>query len=431
MHASAPFGLYVSGTSRGEAASEVSIRPALWSGRDGSRTARRSDFRLRETDHAETADPPLPVLRWQSPLHAERGASRREELSALRDAGRAPRVARETVRSDADPPDEARWPGRDEDRDGRYEGARGEEGREGEEGLAEDRAALEAVAPILPDGGATFAALPAFRGLVRLHHDERGIRELVPPGFADQEEREVVAPGLELEERDLAGREHLVQGLHEVPCIFEPNDPLLVAEPQLRLPQVQFLVEPADIFHLDGEVEGTEAAVDLCEDRRGLKRFRDAEPEPVDQDSGNRAVWRRLVLEDERRLAARIHGDAFRENGFRRRDGEAEVDEARVGLVHGRFGVARLRPRGRGGLQLPHLRLRVPLPGLRFRRRGLFLLLQFLGRFVRLARLRLFFLPEPEGHPAARTRVARNKSLVVKTARRIMGPSTPLSTTDV
>src|SRR5438309_6196881 len=55
---------------------------------------------------------------------------------------------------------------------------------------------------------------------------------------------------------------------------------------------------------------------------------------------------------------------------------------------------------------------------LRFRRRGLFLLLQFLGRFVRLARLRLFFLPEPEGHPAARTRVARNKSLVVKTARR-------------
>src|SRR5438552_15977583 len=116
MHASAPFGLYVSGTSRGEAASEVSIRPALWSGRDGSRTARRSDLRLRETDHAETADPPLPVLRWQSTLHAERVASRREELSALRDADRAPRVARETVRPNADPPDDARLPGRGYDR---------------------------------------------------------------------------------------------------------------------------------------------------------------------------------------------------------------------------------------------------------------------------------------------------------------------------
>src|SRR2546428_928771 len=348
MHASAPFGLYVSGTSRGEAASEVSIRPALWSGRDGSEPAGRSDFRLGEAQQAEAADPRLPLLRWKNPLHAERGASRRKELPALRDAGRAPRVARETVRSDADPPDEARWPGRDEDRDGRYEGARGEEGREGEEGLAEDRAALEAVAPILPDGGATFAALPAFRGLVRLHHDERGIRELVPPGFADQEEREIVAPGLELEERDLAGREHLVHALHEIPCIFEPNDPLLVAEPQLRLPQVQFLVEPAHVLHLDGEVEGTEAAVDLREDRRGLKRFGDAEAEPIDQDSGDRAVWRRLVLGDERNLSARIRGDAFREHGFRRRDGGAEVDEGRVGFDHERFGVGRVRPLGRG-----------------------------------------------------------------------------------
>src|SRR2546426_11204352 len=138
MHASAPFGLYVSGTSRGEAASEVSIRPALWSGRDGSRTARRSDFRLRETDHAETADPPLPVLRWQSPLHAERGASRREELSALRDARRTSRVAGEAVRPDADPAHETRRPGLDEDRDAGDQGRSREEGRERrEEGLAE------------------------------------------------------------------------------------------------------------------------------------------------------------------------------------------------------------------------------------------------------------------------------------------------------
>src|SRR5437870_12796052 len=105
MHASAPFGLYVSGTSRGEATSEVSIRPALWSGRVDSRTARRSDFRLRETDHAETADPLLPVLRWQSPLHAERGVSRREELSALRVAGRALRGARDNILPNDDPPD--------------------------------------------------------------------------------------------------------------------------------------------------------------------------------------------------------------------------------------------------------------------------------------------------------------------------------------
>src|SRR5256712_3878919 len=132
-----------SASARGGTASEVSIRPALWSRRDGSRTARRSDFRLRETHHAEAADPPLPVLRWESSVHAERGAPRCEELSALRDAGRAPRVARETVRSDADPADEARWPRRDEDRDGRCEGARDEEGRARVKGLAEDRAALE------------------------------------------------------------------------------------------------------------------------------------------------------------------------------------------------------------------------------------------------------------------------------------------------
>src|SRR5439155_23493940 len=161
----------------------------------------------------------------QSPLHAERGAPRSEELSPLRDGGRAPRMARETVRSDADPPDEARWPRRDEDRDGRFEGARSEEGREGEEGLAEDRAALQAIAPILPDGGATFAALPAFRGLVRLHDDKRGIRKLVPVGFPDQEVRKIVAPRLEFEIRDLAGRENLLHALHQLPCILEPHDP--------------------------------------------------------------------------------------------------------------------------------------------------------------------------------------------------------------
>src|SRR5207245_3185665 len=101
---------------------------------------------------------------------------------------------------------------------------------------------------------------------------------------------------------------------------------------ELSLPQIKISVDTSHVLHLDAEVEGTEAAFDLREDGRGLKRFGDAEPEPVDQDSGNRAVRRRLVLEDERRLATRIRGDAFRENGFRRRDGEAEVDEARVGL---------------------------------------------------------------------------------------------------
>src|SRR5256712_3481365 len=242
----------------------------------------------------------------------------------------------------------------------RCEGARDEEGREREKGLAEDRAALEAVAPILSHGGATLPALPAFRGLIRLHDDELGIRKLVPPGFADQEEREIVAPCLELEERDLAGREHIVHGLHEVPHILEPNDPFLIAEDQLRLPQVQFLVEPAEVLHLDAEVEGTEAAVNLCEDRRGLKRFRDAEPEPVDQDSGDRAVWRRLLLEDDRRLAARIRGDAFRENGFRRRDGKAAVDGARLGLGPEPYRGPPLWPPGprRLGARVPRLRCR-------------------------------------------------------------------------
>src|SRR2546428_12215264 len=105
----------------------------------------------------------------------------------------------------------------------RCEGARDEEGREREKGLAEDRAALEAVAPILPDRSATLPALPAFRGLIRLHDDELGIRELVPPGFADQEEREIVAPCLNLEEADLWGRSHPVLGLHEAPHTLKPT----------------------------------------------------------------------------------------------------------------------------------------------------------------------------------------------------------------
>src|SRR5205823_10931192 len=62
---------------------------------------------FRSTDHAEAADLALSVLRREGALHAERGALGRQELPPLRHARRAPRVAREAVRSDADPPDGA------------------------------------------------------------------------------------------------------------------------------------------------------------------------------------------------------------------------------------------------------------------------------------------------------------------------------------
>src|SRR5205823_10515253 len=89
---------------------------------------------FRSTDHAEAADLALSVLRWEGPLHAERGALGRQELPPLRHARRAPRVAREDVRPDADPPDGAGRTGFAADRDAGNEGS-AEEG--GEEGLVE------------------------------------------------------------------------------------------------------------------------------------------------------------------------------------------------------------------------------------------------------------------------------------------------------
>src|SRR5436309_13078374 len=149
---------------------------------DGARAPRRPDLRLRETDHAQAADPALPVLRRQGPLHPERGAPGRQELSALWHARRTPRMAGEAVRSHADPPDEARRPRRDEDRDARIEGRGREEGRERrEEGLAKHRPALQAVAPVLADRPAALPALVARRRLIRFDDDQFRTLELVPP----------------------------------------------------------------------------------------------------------------------------------------------------------------------------------------------------------------------------------------------------------
>src|SRR5437899_1528873 len=79
-----------------------------------------------------------------------------------------------------------------------------------EEGLAEDRPALQAVAPVLADRRAALPALAAGRGLVRLDDDQLRILQLVPPRIADEEEREVVGPRLEFEERELPADEELV-----------------------------------------------------------------------------------------------------------------------------------------------------------------------------------------------------------------------------
>src|SRR5436853_5749520 len=84
---------------------------------DLARPPRGTGQRLRETDHAEAADLALSVLRREGPLHAERGASGRQELPPLRHAGRAPRVAREAVRHDVERPDGAGRTGVAEGRD--------------------------------------------------------------------------------------------------------------------------------------------------------------------------------------------------------------------------------------------------------------------------------------------------------------------------
>src|SRR2546427_9355100 len=93
-----------------------------------------------------------------------------------------------------------------------------------EEGLAEDRPALQAVAPILADRRAALPALAAGRRLVRLDDNQLRILQLVPTWFAYQEEREIVGPGLEFEERELSAREEFVDALQEIARILESDD---------------------------------------------------------------------------------------------------------------------------------------------------------------------------------------------------------------
>src|SRR5207244_5156936 len=118
-------------------------------------------------------------------------------------------MAREALRSHADPAYEAGWPGLAEDRCPGAEGA-GEEDRE--EGLAEHGAAFQAVAPILADRGAALAAFTAVGGLVRLHDHEGVLRNLIPSWLADDQERIVVGPGLELQESEFLRDEQFGHG---------------------------------------------------------------------------------------------------------------------------------------------------------------------------------------------------------------------------
>src|SRR6266571_5174623 len=155
-------------------------------------------------------------------------------------------MAGEDVRSDANPPHEARRPRFDEDRRPGKEG-RAEERRE--ESLAEHGPALQAVAPVLPDRSAALPALAASRGLIRLHDHELGLREFLPAGLADEKEREVVGPRLEFEERDPLWDGHVVDAFQEVPRVLEADDLLLVADDELSLSQAEFLVEPGHVFH--------------------------------------------------------------------------------------------------------------------------------------------------------------------------------------
>src|SRR6267378_1046930 len=328
--------------------SEPSLRPALSSRVDAARLARRPSLHLREAHHAEAEDSPLSVLRRESPLHAERGAPRRQELSPLRHARRAPRVAREIVRPDADPTYETRRPGLDEDRYAGVERRASEEGRETrEEGLAEDGSAFQAVAPLLPDGRAAFPALSALRGLIRLHDDEIRAGNLVPPRLADEEEGEIVGPCLELDECEFLRGEQFVDALYEVPRILEPDDFLLIAQVEPGLSEVQFLVEPVEILRLHGELERAESQVDIAEEGVRLEHLGHAESEPVREDAGDRAIRLRPAFRDERRFAARVDSHALGGDGLRGRDGEAEIDEGRVDFVDDRLDLRRLRA-GRG-----------------------------------------------------------------------------------
>src|SRR5437879_13809341 len=90
-----------------------------------------------------------------------------------------------------------------------------------EEGLAEDRPALQAVAPVLADRRAALPALAAGRGLVRLDDDQLGILQLVPPRLADKEECKIVGPRLKFEEGELPAREKFVDPLQDIARVFE------------------------------------------------------------------------------------------------------------------------------------------------------------------------------------------------------------------
>src|ERR1700704_359085 len=127
-------------------------------------------------------------------------------------------MAREAVRSDADPAYETGWTGFAEDRYAGVERAREETG---EEGLAEHGTALQAVAPILSDRSAALTAFAAVRGLIRFHDHEGGIRDLVPSRLADHQERKIVRPRLELEECEFLRSEQFVHGLQQIACVFE------------------------------------------------------------------------------------------------------------------------------------------------------------------------------------------------------------------
>src|SRR3989475_6518399 len=148
-----------------------------------------------------------------------------------------------------------------------------------EEGLAEDRPALQAVAPILADRRAALPALAAGRGLVRLDDDELRILQLVPPRLASEEEREVVGPRLEFEEGEFPAREEFVDPLQEVAGVLEPDDLLLFPQDEPRLPQVQLLVQPRGILRGERQFERTESRVHLFQDRLELERLRYAEAE--------------------------------------------------------------------------------------------------------------------------------------------------------
>src|SRR5947207_15669821 len=64
---------------------------------DVARPPRRTGERLRGTDHAQAADLALPVLRWEGPLHAARGAPGRRELPRFQPAGRGAAARRSDV----------------------------------------------------------------------------------------------------------------------------------------------------------------------------------------------------------------------------------------------------------------------------------------------------------------------------------------------